>query len=77
MYKCTTSKLNTESEQFIHTFKRGKLTTKFVMNHFLSDVFDLSDFNAQCTKERFQISHGLGDMGQQGEPMNDNTLMAL
>ena len=27
---------------------------------------DLSDFNAQCTKERFQIPHGLGDMGQQG-----------
>ena len=55
MHNYTTSKLNTESEQFNHTFKRSKPTTKFVMNYFF--LSDLSDFIAQCTKERFQIPH--------------------
>ena len=32
MHNCTTSKLNTESVQSIHTYKISKPTTKFVIN---------------------------------------------
>ena len=51
MHNCTTSKLNTESEQSIHTCKTSKPTTKFVMNGRLHMETAHGDLGAECQEE--------------------------